>query len=173
MKVSHSLLLLTFQTGSYDLNPEEMMTFKGKNTSRYSYLVQGHENPYFLPGDEKKNWNENTKTYKWARKTGSKRSNWFETLGLQIHILRRVIYKDTLPSELICINDESQMTFKKRNLENYQRDSFVCIMSALNGYNQWMSLLLLTFIYSIITVFLTTELTFNPYFMLWWIQKEF
>lgn len=58
------------------------------------------------------------------------------------------------------------MTFKKRNLENYQRDSFVCIMSALNGYNQWMSLLLLTFIYSIITVFLTTELTFNPYFML-------
>ncbi|XP_005726360.1 protein HEG [Pundamilia nyererei] len=42
-------------TGSYDLNPEEMMTFKGKNTSRYSYLVQGHENPYFLPGDEKKN----------------------------------------------------------------------------------------------------------------------
>lgn len=55
--VSHSLLLLTFQTGSYDLNPEGMMTFKGKNTSRYSYLVQGHENPYFLPGDEKKNWN--------------------------------------------------------------------------------------------------------------------
>ncbi|XP_039900434.1 protein HEG homolog 1 isoform X3 [Simochromis diagramma] len=43
------------KTGSYDLNPEEMMTFKGKNTSRYSYLVQGHENPYFLPGDEKKN----------------------------------------------------------------------------------------------------------------------
>lgn len=117
MKVSHSLLLLTFQTGSYDLNPEEMMTFKGKNTSRYSYLVQGHENPYFLPGDEKKNWNENTKTYKWARKTGSKRSNWFETLGLQIHILRRVIYKDTLPSELICINDESQMTFKKKILK--------------------------------------------------------
>ncbi|CAI5676161.1 unnamed protein product [Oreochromis niloticus] len=43
------------KTGSYDLNPEAMMTFKGKNTSRYSYLVQGHENPYFLPGDEKKN----------------------------------------------------------------------------------------------------------------------
>lgn len=55
MKVTHSPLLLTFQTGSYDLNPEAMMTFKGKNTSRYSYLVQGHENPYFLPGDEKKN----------------------------------------------------------------------------------------------------------------------
>ncbi|PWA17734.1 hypothetical protein CCH79_00008317, partial [Gambusia affinis] len=42
-------------SGSYDLNPEEMKTFKGKNTSRYSYLVEGHENPYFLPGDEKKN----------------------------------------------------------------------------------------------------------------------
>ncbi|KAM9393961.1 protein HEG homolog 1 isoform 4-T4 [Pholidichthys leucotaenia] len=43
------------KSGSYDLNPEGMKTFKGKNTSRYSYLVQGHENPYFLPGDEKKN----------------------------------------------------------------------------------------------------------------------
>lgn len=42
-------------SGSYDLNPEEMKTFKGKNTSRYSYLVEGHENPYFLPGDEKRN----------------------------------------------------------------------------------------------------------------------
>ncbi|XP_032443181.1 uncharacterized threonine-rich GPI-anchored glycoprotein PJ4664.02 isoform X3 [Xiphophorus hellerii] len=43
------------KSGSYDLNPEEMKTFKGKNTSRYSYLVEGHENPYFLPGDEKRN----------------------------------------------------------------------------------------------------------------------
>ncbi|XP_071325036.1 protein HEG isoform X3 [Trachinotus anak] len=43
------------KTGSYDLNPDGMKTFKGKNPSRYSYLVQGHENPYFLPGDEKKN----------------------------------------------------------------------------------------------------------------------
>lgn len=43
------------KTGSYDLNPEGMKTFKGKNPSRYSYLVQGHENPYFLPGDERKN----------------------------------------------------------------------------------------------------------------------
>ncbi|XP_028310977.1 protein HEG isoform X2 [Gouania willdenowi] len=41
-------------SGSYDLNPEKMKTFKGKNPSRYSYLVQGHENPYFLPGDEKR-----------------------------------------------------------------------------------------------------------------------
>lgn len=40
-------------SGSYDLNPEGMNTFKGKNPSRYSYLVQGHENPYFLPGDDK------------------------------------------------------------------------------------------------------------------------
>ncbi|CAL8304480.1 unnamed protein product [Merluccius merluccius] len=40
--------------GSYDLNPA-MRTFKGKNPpSRYSYLVQGHENPYFLAGEDKK-----------------------------------------------------------------------------------------------------------------------
>ncbi|XP_075942812.1 protein HEG homolog 1 [Anarhichas minor] len=42
------------KSGSYDLNPEGMNTFKGQNSSRYSYLVQGHENPYFLPGDGKK-----------------------------------------------------------------------------------------------------------------------
>lgn len=54
-KETNTLLFLTFQSGSYDLNPEQMETFKGKNTSRYSYLVQGHENPYFLPGDERKN----------------------------------------------------------------------------------------------------------------------
>lgn len=42
------------KTGSYDLQPDDLKTFKGKNTSRYSYLVQGHENPYFLPGDEGK-----------------------------------------------------------------------------------------------------------------------
>ncbi|XP_069381316.1 protein HEG isoform X3 [Paralichthys olivaceus] len=42
-------------SGSYELNAEGMRTFKGKNPSRYSYLVQGHENPYFLPGDGKKN----------------------------------------------------------------------------------------------------------------------
>ncbi|CAN9505453.1 unnamed protein product [Ophioblennius macclurei] len=42
------------KSASYDLNPETMKTFKGKNTSRYSYLVEGHENPYFLPGDERK-----------------------------------------------------------------------------------------------------------------------
>ncbi|KAL7850274.1 hypothetical protein SRHO_G00196230 [Serrasalmus rhombeus] len=40
-------------TGSYDLMPvDNLNTFKGKNPSRYSYLVQGHENPYFIPGDE-------------------------------------------------------------------------------------------------------------------------
>ncbi|KAL3053431.1 hypothetical protein OYC64_005883 [Pagothenia borchgrevinki] len=38
-------------SGSYDLNPDGMNTFTGKNPSRYSYLVQGHENPYFLPGE--------------------------------------------------------------------------------------------------------------------------
>ncbi|KAM9843379.1 uncharacterized protein ACBR49_012594 [Aulostomus maculatus] len=43
------------KSGSYDLNPEGLKTFKGKNPSRYSYLVQGHENPYFLPGDEASN----------------------------------------------------------------------------------------------------------------------
>ncbi|XP_061605964.1 mucin-2 isoform X2 [Phyllopteryx taeniolatus] len=42
-------------SGSYDLNPDGMKTFKSKNPSGYSYLVQGHENPYFLPGDDKKN----------------------------------------------------------------------------------------------------------------------
>ncbi|KAF3846068.1 hypothetical protein F7725_003146 [Dissostichus mawsoni] len=42
-------------SGSYDLNPDGMNTFKGKNPSRYSYLVQGHENPYFLPGEGSKN----------------------------------------------------------------------------------------------------------------------
>uniref|UniRef100_A0A3B3HKR1 SEA domain-containing protein n=1 Tax=Oryzias latipes TaxID=8090 RepID=A0A3B3HKR1_ORYLA len=43
------------KSASYDLNTDDMKTFKGKNTSRYSYLVEGHENPYFLPGDENKN----------------------------------------------------------------------------------------------------------------------
>ncbi|XP_046722188.1 mucin-13 isoform X2 [Silurus meridionalis] len=34
--------------GSYDLMPlDDMKTFKGKNPPRYSYLVEGHENPYF------------------------------------------------------------------------------------------------------------------------------
>nr|XP_057904299.1 protein HEG isoform X2 [Doryrhamphus excisus] len=42
-------------SGSYDLNADTMKTFKDKNPSRYSYLVPGHENPYFLPGDDKKN----------------------------------------------------------------------------------------------------------------------
>ncbi|XP_077475284.1 uncharacterized protein LOC144088635 isoform X2 [Stigmatopora argus] len=41
-------------SGSYDLNPHGMKTFQSKTPSRYSYLVQGHENPYFLPGDNKK-----------------------------------------------------------------------------------------------------------------------
>ncbi|XP_028843414.1 serine-rich adhesin for platelets isoform X2 [Denticeps clupeoides] len=42
-------------TGSYDVNPpEDMRTFKSQTPSRYSYLVQGHENPYFLPGDERR-----------------------------------------------------------------------------------------------------------------------
>ncbi|KAI4822210.1 hypothetical protein KUCAC02_007769 [Chaenocephalus aceratus] len=43
------------KSGSYDLNPDGMNTFTGKNPSRYSYLVQGHENPYFLPGEDSKN----------------------------------------------------------------------------------------------------------------------
>ncbi|XP_057673359.1 mucin-2 isoform X2 [Corythoichthys intestinalis] len=42
-------------SGSYNLNPDGMKTFHTKNPSRYSYLVQGHENPYFLPGDDKRN----------------------------------------------------------------------------------------------------------------------
>ncbi|XP_061906130.1 mucin-2 [Entelurus aequoreus] len=43
------------KSGSYDLNTDAMKTFKSKNPSRYSYLVEGHQNPYFLPGDNKKN----------------------------------------------------------------------------------------------------------------------
>ncbi|XP_034151292.1 protein HEG homolog 1 isoform X2 [Esox lucius] len=42
------------RTGSYDITSESLNTFTGKNPSRYSYLVQGHENPYFVPGDEKR-----------------------------------------------------------------------------------------------------------------------
>ncbi|XP_061837283.1 uncharacterized protein [Nerophis lumbriciformis] len=42
------------KSGSYDLNTDAMKTFKSKNPSRYSYLVEGHKNPYFLPGDNKK-----------------------------------------------------------------------------------------------------------------------
>eukprot|EP00063_Salmo_salar_P085184 XP_014060019.1 PREDICTED: protein HEG homolog 1-like isoform X8 [Salmo salar] len=42
------------KTGSYDLTSDSMNTFKGKNQSRYSYLVQGHENPYFKPADERR-----------------------------------------------------------------------------------------------------------------------
>ncbi|KAJ7992265.1 hypothetical protein DPEC_G00276720 [Dallia pectoralis] len=38
---------------SYDLTTESLNTFTGKSPSRYSYLVQGHENPYFVAGDEK------------------------------------------------------------------------------------------------------------------------
>ncbi|XP_051571154.1 mucin-13-like isoform X1 [Myxocyprinus asiaticus] len=39
-------------TGSYDLATDGLKTFTGEYPSRYSYLV-GHENPYFLPGDDK------------------------------------------------------------------------------------------------------------------------
>ncbi|XP_021480412.2 mucin-5AC isoform X2 [Oncorhynchus mykiss] len=42
------------KTGSYDLTSDSMNTFKGKNQSRYSYLVQGHENPYFIPADDRR-----------------------------------------------------------------------------------------------------------------------
>ncbi|KAA0705527.1 hypothetical protein E1301_Tti004289 [Triplophysa tibetana] len=40
-------------TGSYDLTTDGMRTFKGKNPSRYSYLV-GQENPYYLDGEERR-----------------------------------------------------------------------------------------------------------------------
>ncbi|XP_039523225.1 mucin-2 isoform X2 [Pimephales promelas] len=39
--------------GSYDLTADDMRTFKDPNPTRYSYLV-GHENPYFIQGDEKR-----------------------------------------------------------------------------------------------------------------------
>ncbi|XP_066554638.1 mucin-13 isoform X1 [Amia ocellicauda] len=39
---------------SYDLDIDDMKTFKGKNQSRYSYLCHGQENPYFVADDDKK-----------------------------------------------------------------------------------------------------------------------
>lgn len=46
--------MLTFQSGSYNVTPTPMKTFTGKNRSRYNYLVQGHENPYYVPDEG--NW---------------------------------------------------------------------------------------------------------------------
>ncbi|RXN03460.1 mucin-2-like isoform X2 [Labeo rohita] len=40
-------------SGSYDLRTDVMRTFKDINPTRYSYLM-GHENPYFIQGDEKR-----------------------------------------------------------------------------------------------------------------------
>uniref|UniRef100_A0A8C2DY07 Si:ch211-198m17.1 n=1 Tax=Cyprinus carpio TaxID=7962 RepID=A0A8C2DY07_CYPCA len=40
-------------SGSYDLRTDGMRTFKDINPTRYSYLM-GHENPYFVQGDEKR-----------------------------------------------------------------------------------------------------------------------
>lgn len=40
-------------SGSYDLGTDVMRTFKDVNPTRYSYLV-GHENPYFIHGDDKR-----------------------------------------------------------------------------------------------------------------------
>ncbi|XP_064171571.1 protein HEG-like isoform X3 [Anguilla rostrata] len=41
-------------TGSYDVSKVNLSTFKDENPARYSYLAQGHENPYFLAEDERK-----------------------------------------------------------------------------------------------------------------------
>nr|XP_015217588.1 PREDICTED: mucin-13 [Lepisosteus oculatus] len=41
-------------TESYDLDAEDLKTFKGKNQSRYSYLCHGQENPYFVADEDKK-----------------------------------------------------------------------------------------------------------------------
>ncbi|XP_023691194.2 uncharacterized protein [Paramormyrops kingsleyae] len=40
-------------TESCSVVPEDMRTFKGKNSSRYSYLIQGHQNPYFIADEMK------------------------------------------------------------------------------------------------------------------------
>lgn len=45
------------QSGSYDLRTDGMRTFKDINPTRYSYLM-GHENPYFVQGDEKRWWKQ-------------------------------------------------------------------------------------------------------------------
>ncbi|KAL4617756.1 protein HEG-like [Arapaima gigas] len=42
------------RTGFYDVTEDEPNTFKNKNPSRYSYLVQGQENPYFVPDESDK-----------------------------------------------------------------------------------------------------------------------
>lgn len=106
------LLPLTFQSGSYDLNPDAMRTFKGKNPSRYSYLVQGHENPYFLPGDEKKNWTwvqlGMKSMWKWG--TWDHEEVTYLKLWVCMHISRAgPDYFNIF--ELVCINDKSQRTF--------------------------------------------------------------
>uniref|UniRef100_A0A8C9TJH1 Mucin-5AC-like n=1 Tax=Scleropages formosus TaxID=113540 RepID=A0A8C9TJH1_SCLFO len=40
--------------GFYDIGDDELKTFRNKNPSRYSYLVQGRENPYFVPDEGEK-----------------------------------------------------------------------------------------------------------------------
>lgn len=39
------------QSGSHSPNTHGLKSFSGNNTSRYSYLVKGHENPYYLAAD--------------------------------------------------------------------------------------------------------------------------
>ncbi|KAG2460602.1 protein HEG homolog 1 [Polypterus senegalus] len=38
---------------TYDVSLDDLKTFKNKNPSRYSYLCQGQENPYFVSDEEK------------------------------------------------------------------------------------------------------------------------
>lgn len=51
----HATLTLNFrrffQSGSHSPNTHGLKSFSGNNTSRYSYLVKGHENPYYLAAD--------------------------------------------------------------------------------------------------------------------------
>ncbi|KAG7492159.1 hypothetical protein MATL_G00012370 [Megalops atlanticus] len=37
----------------YDVSTDDLRTFKDKNPSRYSYLVQGQDNPYFVADEER------------------------------------------------------------------------------------------------------------------------
>ncbi|KAJ8414277.1 hypothetical protein AAFF_G00051470 [Aldrovandia affinis] len=40
---------------TYDVGTDDLRSFKGKNPSRYSYLVQGQDNPYFVADEERGN----------------------------------------------------------------------------------------------------------------------
>lgn len=111
----HWLLSLTLQTGSYDLNPEGMGTFKGKTPSRYSYLVQGHENPYFLPQDNKKNWK--TSGQLWTQEWGTWDQK--EVTDLTIQDYRHISSAGYL--NMFELDHKSQMKTATKEFHSYEQ----------------------------------------------------